>query len=86
LISLGGVLGASVCVPGLKKRQVRVGAATREMESPPVETSCMERLTRLLEKAEPILQAGLAVGLSEASPVPSYPGTVDRARAVTQGP
>jgi putative permease len=53
--------GAAAQVSDLKERQERVWAAIREMDEPPqpLVTSSMERLTHLIEKAEPLLQADL---------------------------
>ncbi|HEX6269862.1 MAG TPA: AI-2E family transporter [Anaerolineales bacterium] len=53
--------GAAVQVSDLKERQANLWAAIREMdELPPLLViSSMERLTDLIEKAEPILQAAL---------------------------
>jgi len=70
--------GAAAQVSDLKERQEQVWANIRAMDGPPLRlvTSSMERLTRLIEKAEPVLQAGLpAAGLSAADlPVePSEP-------------
>lgn len=58
-------------VSDLKERQARLRLAIDEMEgSPPsLVVSSMERLTNLLEKAEPILQATL----STAQPEPFHP-------------
>jgi predicted PurR-regulated permease PerM len=60
--------GAAAQISDLKERQERVWATIRAMNEPPVPlvTSSMERLTRLIEKAEPILQATLPAGPSEA--------------------
>jgi putative permease len=53
--------GAATQVSDLKERKERVWANIRAMDGPPVPlvTSSMERLTQLIEKAEPILQAAL---------------------------
>jgi predicted PurR-regulated permease PerM len=53
--------GAAAQVSDLKERQELVWANIKAMDEPPIPllTSSMERLTRLIEKAEPILQAGL---------------------------
>ncbi|HET9915310.1 MAG TPA: AI-2E family transporter [Anaerolineales bacterium] len=50
-----------VQVSDLKERQARLWVAIKEMDElpPPLVISSMERLTSLLEKAEPILQAAL---------------------------
>jgi predicted PurR-regulated permease PerM len=61
LFSRRAVLGAAAQVSDLKERQARVWDTIRAMDEPPLPlvTSSMERLTRLIEKAEPILQAAL---------------------------
>lgn len=61
LVSHRAVLGTAAQVSDLKARQVRVWAAIKAMGEPPepVVTSSMERLTDLIEKAEPVLQAAL---------------------------
>ena len=53
--------GASTKTSDLKERQTRLRAAIKEMDElpPPLVLSSMERLTHLIEKAEPILQAAL---------------------------
>jgi putative permease len=58
LVSHRAVLGAAAQVSDLKERQAGVWAAIQAMdEAPePLVTSSMERLTRLIEKAEPVLQ------------------------------
>ncbi|OGO36925.1 MAG: hypothetical protein A2W35_09995 [Chloroflexi bacterium RBG_16_57_11] len=66
LVSNRAVLGAAVKVSDLKERQALVWDAIKAMDGPPLPlvTSSMERLALLIEKAEPILQAGLpAAGL-----------------------
>ena len=71
LVSRRAVLGAAAQISDLKERQARVWATVRAMDEPalPLVTSSMERLSELIEKAEPILQAGLpaAAPLAEAS-------------------
>ena len=61
LVSHRAVSGAAAQVSDLKERQARVWDTIRAMDEPPLGlvTSSMERLTHLIEKAEPILQAGL---------------------------
>jgi len=51
--------GAAAQISDLKERQERVWATIQAMDEPPLPlvTSSMERLTSLMEKAEPILQA-----------------------------
>jgi putative permease len=53
--------GAAAQVSDLKERQAALWAAIKEMDElpPPLVISSMERLSDLLEKAEPILQAAL---------------------------
>jgi len=66
LVSRRVVLGAAAQVSDLKERQARVWDTIKEMDEPPLALviSSMERLTHLIEKAEPILEAALP-------PVPS---------------
>ncbi len=61
LVSRRAVLGASAQISDLKERQARLWAAIKAMDEPPLPlvTSSMERLTSLIEQAEPILQVGL---------------------------
>ena len=61
LVSHRAVSGAAVQISDLKERQALVWDAIKAMDEPPLPlvTSSMERLTQLIEKAEPILQAGL---------------------------
>ena len=63
LVSRRAALGAAVQVSDLKKRQARLCDTLGAMDEPllPLVTSSMERLTRLIEKAEPVLQASLLV-------------------------
>ena len=67
--------GAAAQVSDLKARQEEVWANIRAMDGPPLRlvTSSMERLTRLIEKAEPILQAGLPVAGVTAATLPAEP-------------
>lgn len=67
LVSRRAVSGAAAQVSDLKERQALVWAAIKAMDEPPLPlvTSSMERLTHLIEKAEPILQAGLPAEPSE---------------------
>jgi len=62
LFSNRAVSGAAAQVSDLKERQARAWDNIKAMDAPPMAlvTSSMERLTRLIEKAEPILQAGLS--------------------------
>lgn len=65
------VSGAASQVSDLKERQARLSAVIQEMDElpPPLVVSGMERLTDLMEKAEPILQAALPAEPSD----PFYP-------------
>ena len=65
LVSHRPASGAAAQVSDLKERQERLWATIRAMDEPPppLVTSSMERLTRLIEKAEPILQATLPLNL-----------------------
>jgi predicted PurR-regulated permease PerM len=67
LVSRRSVSGAAAQISDLKERQASVLDTIRAMDEPPpaLVTSSMERLTQLIEKAEPILQAGLAEEASE---------------------
>jgi len=67
LVSNRAVSGAAVNVSDLKERQARVWDTVGAMDEPPpaLVTSSMERLTYLIEKAEPILQAALPAEPSE---------------------
>ena len=62
--------GAAAQVSDLKERQARVWDTIREMDEPPLPlvASSMERHTDLIEKSEPILQAGLAAAALLAEP------------------
>jgi putative permease len=61
LVSRRAVSGASVKVSDLKERQAHLWEILKAMDEPPLPlvTSSMEQLTRLLEKAEPILNTSL---------------------------
>jgi predicted PurR-regulated permease PerM len=65
LVSHRAVSGAAIQVSDLKDRQARLWDTIRSMDEPPLAmvTSSMERLTDLIEKAEPVLQAGLPAAL-----------------------
>jgi putative permease len=67
--------GASAQVSDLKERQERVWANIKAMDGPPLPlvTSSMERLNRLIEKAEPLLQTGLPVAGLPAEPSAPFP-------------
>ena len=68
LIRRRAVSGAAAQVSDLKERQALVWEAIEAMDKPhlPLVTSSMARLTLLIEKAEPILQAGLSPEPSDA--------------------
>ena len=70
LVSRRAVSGAAAQVSYLKERQARVWDTIMAMDEPPLAlvTSSMERLTHLIEKAEPILQAGLPAAALPAEP------------------
>jgi putative permease len=72
LVSRRAVPGAAAQISDLKERQALMWAAIKAMDEPPLPlvTSSMERLTHLIEKAEPILEAGLPVESSETFPSP----------------
>ena len=72
LISHRAISGAAAQVSDLKERQSLVWAEINAMDEPPLPlvTSSMERLTHLIEKAEPILQAGLQAEPSAPFPSP----------------
>jgi predicted PurR-regulated permease PerM len=61
LISHRATSGAGVQISDLKERQAQVWEAINAMDEAPLPllTSSMESLTRLIEKAEPVLQTGL---------------------------
>ncbi len=61
LVSNRAVLGAALQISDLKARQAHVWETVSAMDEPPLAlvTSSLKRLTQLIEKAEPILQAGL---------------------------
>ena len=75
------VLGAAAQISDLKERQALVWVAIKAMDEPPLPlvTSSMERLTQLIEKAEPLLQAGLPAE-------PSGPFSPTQPLAVEGGP
>jgi predicted PurR-regulated permease PerM len=72
LISRRAFSGAASRISDLKERQERIWDTIRANDEPPVAlvASSLERLAQLIEKAEPVLQAGLpATGLpAELSP------------------
>lgn len=78
LVSHRAVLGTAAQVSDLKERQAGVWAVIKAMDEPPVPlvTSSMERLTRLIEQAEPVLQVEdplqrAALPAEPAEPFPS---------------
>jgi len=88
LVSRRAVSGAAAQVSDLKERQARVWDTIRAMDEPPLPlvTSSMERLTRLIEKAEAVLQDELPVEPSEQSPFTPDSGAVDEAPPVATRP
>jgi len=88
LVSRRAVSGAAAQVSDLIERQARMWDTIREMDGPPpaVVTSSMERLAGLIEKAEPILQAGLPAESSEPSPFAPESTTGENAASVAIGP
>ncbi len=76
LVSRRDVSGSADQISDLKERQARVWDTIRAMDGPPLAlvTSSMERLTQLIEKAEPILQASLPAEPSGLLlPIPPQP-------------
>lgn len=70
LVIRRSVLGAAAQVSDLKEREAHLRDTIAAMEEPPppLVTSSLERLTRLIEKAEPILQAELLAPSLAAEP------------------
>jgi predicted PurR-regulated permease PerM len=83
LVSNRAVAGAAAQVSDLKQRHAVVLAAITAMDEPPLPLvlSSMGRLTRLIEQAEPILQAALPVE-STGSLRPAQPPTTEAAPSV----
>jgi putative permease len=83
LVSHRRAAGAAAQVSDLKERQERVWAIIRAMDEQPLPlvTSSMERLTQLIEKAEPVLQASLPSDAQPVEPIdpfnPLQPVTVE---------
>ena len=75
LVSRRAVLGAAAQVSDLKERQARLWETIKAMDEQPLPlmTSSMERLTQLIEKAEPILQASLLAADMPAVTLPAEP-------------
>jgi len=89
LVSRRAVSGAAAQVSDLKERQARVWDTIRTMDEPPLPlvTSSMERLTHLIEKAEPILQAALPPEPSELLlPIAPQPVTAEDGPPVSSKP
>jgi putative permease len=87
LVSRRAVSGSAAQLSDLKERQARVCDTIRAMDGPPLAlvTSSMERLTDLIEKAEPILQAALPAERSEPFHSPQ-PITVEGGPPVSTKP
>ena len=64
LVSRRAASGAAAEISDLKERQARIRETITALDGPPLAlvSSSMERLAVLIERAEPILQAGLADG------------------------
>jgi predicted PurR-regulated permease PerM len=87
LVSRRAVLGPAAQISDLKERQASVWDTIKAMDEPPpaLVTSSMDRLTHLIEKAEPILQAGLAA--EPADPFKSLqPVTAEGGQPVSKKP
>jgi putative permease len=69
LFSKRSISGATVQVSDLKDRQARVWDLVKEMDEPPMAlvVSSMERLTQLINKAEPLLEAVIPAESSNRS-------------------
>ena len=67
LVSHRATTGAAAQISDLKERQTRLWETINEMDEQalPLVTSSMERLTHLIEKAEPILRPGETFSLSQ---------------------
>jgi putative permease len=75
LVSNRADSGAAVQISDLKERQARAWEAIHAMDEPPIAlvTNSMQRLTLLIEKAEPILQAEIPAQTTDSS---RFPGTI----------
>ena len=64
--------GTVIQISDLKERQARAWDTINAMDTPPsaLVAHSMQRLTLLIEKAEPILQAGIPAQNSEAMRLP----------------
>jgi putative permease len=84
LVSRRAIAGAAAQVSDLKERQERLWDIIKTMDGPPLAlvTSSMERLTRLIEQAEPVLHENLPVEPSELPPFAPESSTVESAPAV----
>jgi putative permease len=73
LISHRRVTGAAAQISDLKARQDHIWETVKAMDEPPppLVTSSMERLTDLIARAEPILQATLPAGSSDSFDAPA---------------
>lgn len=80
----GAVSGTSSQISDLQERQTSLWAAIQAMNEPPAPfvTSSMERITRLIEKAEPVLQENLPVEPLELPPLAPESSTVEGTPAV----
>ncbi len=86
LVSHRHVLGVAAQVSDLKERQESLRATINAMDGPPLPlvTSSMERLTRLIEKAEPVLQASLPAEPSDLSlNTANLPATAEAGPAIS---
>ncbi len=84
LVSRRAVIGDAAQISDLKERQSRIWDTIHAIDEPPMAlvTSSMERLTSLIEKAEPILQ--IVPRVEPADPFhPPPPGTVEDASSVS---
>lgn len=87
LVSQRAVTGDAAQISDLKERQARVWDIIHAMDEPPMAlvTSSMERLTQLIEKAEPILHASLPAILTEPFH-PSQPVTSEDSQPSSANP
>ena len=72
LVSNPVVSGAAVQISDLKERQARAWEAINAMDEPPIAlvTNSMQRLTLLIEKAEPLLQAEMPAQTADSMHLP----------------
>ncbi len=77
LVSHRRVIGAAAQISDLKARQDHIWETVKAMDEPPppLVTSSMERLTHLIARAEPILQAALPAEPSEPFSSPQVVST-----------